>query len=328
MIKDYSIKKPPITGWITWEIQPRNKNMSNLLDVPLYELIINSNRAIKYPQLIIKTIAIVFFKRINILFVQNPSIVLSFLAVIIKLITGKKVFIDAHNAGIFPQDGKSLILTRVANFIIRNADLTIVSNQYLASVVGEKGGNPYVMPDPIPSFSHKLKKTPPICKPYVLFVCSWASDEPYWEVIRAAEKLSGIDIYITGEFKNKISKHEISTLSPAINLLGFVSEEDYLMYFQNAQIAIDLTTRDHCLVCGAYEAAAIGIPAILSDTQINREVFNDGFLYTKNNAADIATTIIDSFDRQASLKTDILSFAIRHTEEMNNKATQFKASFM
>lgn len=318
-------KSDIVAGWFTWEVQPRNRSMARVLGIELYELISNKPRVVKYFILVTKTLRIIFSKRIHVIYAQNPSIVLSFLSVWVRLIFNKRLVVDAHNAGIYPLEGRSKILNAIAQFIIRNSDITIVSNKHLAKVVSSFGGVPFVLPDPIPALHHSA--APPNLaaqEQYVLFICTWAADEPYYEVIAAAQDTQQLSIFITGNHKNKLPADYIKQLPANVRLLGFVSEEDYIQYFSNALAVIDLTTRDNCLVCGAYEAAALGVPAILSDSEVNREVFNEGFVYTNNCAADIATAIQVAITHRDVLVVDINQFRQKHIEFVEGQISELK----
>ncbi len=320
-----STSKQANAGWFTWEIQPRNRSMSQALGVDLYELTSRKPRAIKYVILFAKTLSIIFSKNIRVIYTQNPSIVLSFVAVCLKLFFGRTVIVDAHNAGIYPLEGKHKLLNGIARFISRNANLVIVSNQYLAEQVTAWGGRPFVFPDPIPPIANHPHSAPlPVDQKFALFICTWAADEPYFEVINAAKQTPDISVYVTGNYKNKLSQDYINSLPDNVRLLGFVSEEEYVHYFSNAQVAIDLTTRDHCLVCGAYEAAALGVPAILSDSKVNRDIFNKGFVYTLNNAQDIASSIQAAISLRHSLVIDIEQFKLEHTQLISSLVLRLK----
>lgn len=320
-----SMSKQNNAGWFTWEVQPRNRSMSASLDVDLYELTSKKPRSIKYIILLAKTLSIIFSKKISVIYTQNPSIVLSFVAVCLKLCLRRIVIVDAHNAGIYPLEGKHKFLNSIARFISRNASLVIVSNKYLAEQVATWGGTPFVFPDPIPPIPNHPSLAPlPAERNFALFICTWAADEPYFEVIKAAEQTPDIAIYITGNYKNKLSQEHINSLPSNVRLLGFVSEEEYVHYFSNAVVAIDLTTRDHCLVCGAYEAAALGVPAILSDSKVNRDIFNKGFIYTSNNAYDIAYAIQTAISQRQSLAMEIKQFKQAHSQLIDSLVLQLK----
>ncbi len=320
-----SVHKQNNSGWFTWEVQPRNRSMSASLGVDLYEFTSKRPRSIKYIILLAKTLSAIFSKKISVIYTQNPSIVLSFVAVCLKLCLRRIVIVDAHNAGIYPLEGKHKFLNLIARFIARNANLVIVSNKYLAEQVTNWGGTPFVFPDPIPPIANHPTQPPlPAGENFALFICTWAADEPYFEVIKAAELTPDIAIYVTGNYKNKLTQDTIKSLPNNVRLLGFVSEEEYVHYFSNALVAIDLTTRDHCLVCGAYEAAALGVPAILSDSKVNRDIFNKGFIYTSNNAHDIAISIQTAVSQRQSLATEIKQFKQSHNQLIDSLTLELK----
>jgi glycosyltransferase involved in cell wall biosynthesis len=311
------------SAWITWEIQIRNRSMAALLAVPLYELIVNKHRLIRYPVLIYQTLRIIYKNNVRILFVQNPSIVLSMLAVVLRTFRDMKVIVDAHNSGVYPLENRSRFLSRAARFIARKADAIIVTNTYLANAVQSWGANPIIMPDPVPDLHPNTDKA--TGKPYLFFICTWAEDEPYLEVFQAATLIpQHIDIYITGNYNNKLTRQQLDNLPANIKLLGFVPEHDYIGYFSSCLIAIDLTTRDNCLVCGAYEALSLQKPCIVSDSQVNHEIFSTGFVYTKNNASAIASAIKDALDRLESLNTAITIQASTHKALIEERASELK----
>ena len=309
------------SAWITWEVQTRNRSMSALLNVPLYELVIKKPRYIKYPILIARTIGLVFGRRIRFLFVQNPSIVLSFLASLLKILLPIRLVVDAHNAGVYPLEGRSAFLNAITKFIVRRADITIVTNANLASAVADLGGRPFVMPDPLPLFSASKNTATRKGSLNVFFICTWADDEPYWEVIKAAEILGEkIQINITGNYKKVLSAEDIARLPANVKLLGFVDEHVFVQTFADADVSLDLTTRDHCLVCGAYESIALGVPGIVSESAVNREVFNQGFVYARNDSGGIAEAITYACDNLQQLLGDIADLKESHDQKIKEKA--------
>lgn len=313
--QEMNFEKNLSAAWITWEIQTRNRSMANRLNIPLYELISKQPRLIRYVALSIKTISIAWKKEI--LFVQNPSIVLALVATLIKIFSKKIVIIDAHNSGIFPLDGKNKILNKITEFICRRSDKIIVTNENLAKKVNEWKGSPIVMPDPIPEIGIARKTNGYDKDKYILFICSWSSDEPYAEVFKASKLIDErIKIYITGNHqKSGINPRELPS---NIKLLGFVDEEKYFSLLSGSMISMDLTTREDCLVCGAYETAALGVPGIISDSPINREIFSKGYIYTQSDATSIASAIEKAINDMDKLKSEIKLFKTLH-EEKNEK---------
>ncbi len=279
--------------WITWEIQRRNRSMSKELDATLIELISDKHRLIKYPILIIKTLRILLVNKPKVLFVQNPSIVLSFISVIFKkMLKIETVIVDCHNGGLFPLEGRFQVLNLISKYIVKKADITIVTNSVLADYVKKNGGCAVVIPDPLPVFDHvldgdgyKVDNT----LPTAAFICTWSLDEPYEEVVTSAKALVGkVNIYITGNPRNKIN---LNSLTDNVHLTGFLSEDDYASLLNSVDFLIVLTKRDNCLNCGAYEAVSLEKPSVLSDKNALKDYFNRGSVFTDNSEDSITISI-------------------------------------
>ena len=288
--------------WITWEIQRRNKGISSALDFPLYELEVDAPQAIRYLVSVYKTVRIIVKDKPQLLVVQNPSIVLAFSSILFRLFFHYKLVVDAHNSGILPAEGKSPLLMRIARWLQRKADLTIVTNTELKKIVDCNGGKGFVLPDKIPTCPEKVE-TDLNGKLNIAFICTFSEDEPYMEVIKAASMLDNdIIFYITGRYTGKISRHDVS---PNVKLLGFVSDEEYWTLLQSADIVMDLTLREGCLVCGAYEALAANKPMILSNTLVLKEYFSKGCIYVEPDAYSIVSGVHGAVRKINELKCEI-----------------------
>ncbi len=80
-------------------------------------------------------------------------------------------------------------------------------------------------------------------------------------------------------------------LPPNLHPTGFLSEQRYEELLRDADVVIDLTRMENCLVCGAYEAVAVERPLVTSDTRALRTYFNRGTVYTAHTAQSLATAI-------------------------------------
>jgi len=215
--------------------------------------------------------------RPGIFFVQNPSLVLALSALALRIIFRYRLIMDAHNAGVFPSEGKNRLLNGISVWLQRNVDMTIVTNSVLASVILQNGGNAFVLPDPLPS--------PPDVPMYplngdftIFVICSYRHDEPFNEILHASRELpERYQFYFSGNHLN--SGVEISAY-PNVSFLGFVAEKVYWGCLRSCHIVMDLTKRSDCLVCGAYESVSLDKPIILTDSPVNRELFRIGCVYT------------------------------------------------
>lgn len=281
--------------WITWESQRRNRTLSQALDAELFEFDLKLNRVIRYLVALFKT-GITFIKeRPSLIFAQNPSLLLALFSVNYGKTFGIPVIIDSHNAGLFPSDGRNRWLNKIALYIVKKASLTLVTNNGLKNYVDRIGGTAFVLPDPLPRFDASIQDRPMVLqgRRNILFICSYASDEPYLEVLKAAKELKeGIVIYMTGN-----SKGELGSVPENVILTGFLPEDEYIRLLHAVDVVIDLTTREDCLVCGAYEAVAAEKPQILSDTKALREYFYKGALYVDNTSDGLVEKINDSISQ-------------------------------
>lgn len=310
--------------WVTWENQRRNREISkrfgaDLIEYSFIDQIVNPLK--KYPLAITLTLVALIKRKPDIIFCQNPSIVLSLMIVILGRLFNRTTIVDAHNAGIFPLNGRSLFLLSTSRFIQRKASVTLVSNQNLKRHVDANGGNAFVMPDPIPAFnSHEFIRLNNDFS--VLFICSFAEDEPYEMVFQAGNFLpKSIRIYVTGNFEKK--NINPNHLPDNIKLLGFMPEAEFVSMLSSVDATIDLTDRENCLVCGAYESISAEKPMVLSDTVALRTFFNKGAVYTQHSPVAIAQAIINIKENYEKLKDEIEGLKLEKNSEWFSRQNEF-----
>lgn len=299
--------------WITWEGHRRTKSLISLLNINLYKVSSSSKITfLKYTFLLKKTLRLLMKKQPNILFVQNPSMILAFFCTIFQCICRRKIVVDAHNIGIFFEHKNRVIQLcgQLCNiFIIKKASLIIVTNRSLARFVLSKEGRPFILPDPIPVLARK-NKIKLKGQSNVLFICTFSSDEPYLEVIKAFESLSEkIFLYVTGKCPPNLQKKRTKN----IVFTGFLPEQEYIDYLYASDLIIDLTLRQNCLVCGAYEALAVNKSFILSDTIEQKKYFGKAAIYTKNDSDSIRKAVVYALNQKRNIE---IAEKIKQEKEM------------
>lgn len=274
--------------WIIWEKQQRGRALSTYFEIPYIELLFKKKGLQRYVLSVYHTIKILFSCKPNVLIVTNPSIILNTLAQLFRPIIGYKLIVDFHNAGLFPKEGKNYLLQKFANFLVSNADYSIVTNRKLANYVESIKGKPVVLPDALPNMS--AQSTRPMTNPSffnVMLVRGGGKDEPYAIINELIDELknTNIKLYITGKNNAEIKPNE------NVVLTGFLLDEDYNKLMNDIDAVIVLSDRHDNLMCGAYEAVSLEKPLIASDTEVIRWYFNKGTVYTKNSARNIYESI-------------------------------------
>ena len=309
--------------WLTWEVQRRNRSLAKAVSATLHELRHSGGRLARYCALIPRTFALVRRERPAVIYYQNPSIILAALLATMKALrlTRARLIGDFHNAGVYPPAGARWLVP----WIVRNSDLVIVSNRNLEAAIARFGGRAMSIPDPIPHFEAGAHEPAATETFDVLFICSWAPDEPIVEVLKAArlvgERQPGIVISITGRPKlDKVGWSE--SIPDNVRLTGFLAELEFERRLLAAKVVLDLTTRADCMVCGAYEAVSAGVPMVLSDNEPTRAYFRRGALFTDNSAQSIAAEILRAHDHHAKLQREVADLRLELLREEQAKLNE------
>ncbi len=323
------IKNKSIT-WITWADHRRTSEIAAELNAEL--IVVNSAGPIwaKHLARSLKTISILRAKKDNVIIVQNPSRILAAIATLFSFFWGYPLLVDRHTNFRLGKkvsfDPRIWFLILCSNFSIRYADLTIVTNEFLKDLVERKGGRGFVLPDKIP-FLH----SDGLCdenikgsdgRERVVFICTFADDEPYGSVIEAGNLLDRkIQIFITGNYKSQ-PKFAADDLPSNVKFTGFLPDSDYTKLLSSADVVIDFTSLEWCLVCGGYEALSLNKPLVTSNTQALIEYFEDSAIFSTHSPVAIAHAINKAIDFKEDLKQKSAQLKQKKEEEWRR---QFKS---
>ncbi|MEN8129856.1 MAG: hypothetical protein ABFS45_06615 [Pseudomonadota bacterium] len=295
--------------WVSWQGHRRTSGICDYLAVDLHVVKSTKKSVTRYPQLIYRTIRLLRTEKPKVLFIQNPSIVLTALSILLRPFFGYRLVVDAHNEAVQPYVHDNLAVRIVSTFLLRNADLTIVTNLYLAETVTANRGEAFVLPDRLPEIDG-LNPVDLVQGAFnIIVIATYAADEPILSIIDAAAMLQGrVTLYVTGDYSRldeSIRRH----LPANIVFTGFLSDEDYWGYLKSADAIIDLTTMDNCLVCGAYEGVAVAKPLVLSRNDATVRYFSKGVVYTDNSAQDIHRALLELIGSHDSLSGEMAELA-------------------
>jgi glycosyltransferase involved in cell wall biosynthesis len=295
------IRRSGATIWLTWERHRRTRELSRELGLRLFEIESNLPRSLKYIPLLWKSAVLLFRERPQVLFIQCPSFVLGLWAAALKPVLRYTLVADLHTEAVEPFIVSFPCYRTLLRRIQRAADYCVVSNGALKEVVERTGGKALVLPDKLPALGAAAEAARPV--PIVVFICTYSSDEPYRDVIEAARLVGPrIAVFITGD------PHGFEPdrpLPPHVQLTGFLAEAAYEDLLRSADVVIDLTSAENCLVCGAYEAVALEKPLVTSDTRALREYFRLGTVYARHDAQSLAAAITYALAHKGRLTTEM-----------------------
>lgn len=259
----------------------------------------------KYILQTFKTLQVLFKEKSKAIHVQNPPFPCGLTVYFYSLLSGAKFVFEHHSATFDPPWDWALPIQK---FLVRRASANIVTNQHWADVVNSWGGETVVMFDP---FLDLPAGKPFAVKPgfNVVFISTFAQDEPVEEVMEAARQLPDINFYITGN-KSKKPASFFESAPSNVTFTGFLDPNgEYLGLLRAADAVIVLTTRDFTLQLGGCEALAVGKPLITSDFPYLHEVFSKGTVFVANTSDSIR---------------DGVQYMQKHIEEMANDIEIFR----
>ncbi len=304
--------------WLSWECHRRSRELARAIGAELRERSVNLPRFVKYPFLLSAAVVDLVWQKPRVLFVQCPSVVLAAWACLLKRVLRYRLVIDNHNEGVNPFNCTARWYRGLTAWIQRAADLNIVTNDALREIVERNGGRGYVLPDRIPDLPG-FAGGEEVESDLVVFICTYAPDEPYVAVIEAARCLEGrARIHITGNHRG-VEAAVVRRAPENVRFTGFLSEEEYVRLLSSAAVIVDLTRMDDCLVCGAYEAVALGKPLVTSDTRALRSYFSKGTVYAGSDPESVARSIQRALERRDELAEEMRTLRRELEESWNGQ---------
>lgn len=321
--------------WLTWDDHRRSKELSDYFDAEYAVFQTRSKGTLRYMVLMMRTCIFLFRKKPKLIFCQNPSVVLSFIVCVWKKMFPSCLVVDRHSNFKFETESSLKIKWKafhwLSDYTIRHADLTIVTNSELMSIVESKGGHGIVLPDRIPNLNAggeilKLKG-----KYRFLFICTFSVDEPVDDVLSVFSELdpSLYTVYVTGSYGN-YGMYDFFSSCENIVFLGFVSDEDYVSYLNSIDCTIVLTSMPMTINCGSYESVSLMKPQIVADSRVIKDYFSEGCVYVNpheresiKNGVIKAAANLDALKKEVKIFTPYLeqrwaSIATAVKEEISN----------
>jgi glycosyltransferase involved in cell wall biosynthesis len=264
---------------------------------------------LKYPLQAAATLRLLGRERPAVVLVQNPPPVAPLVVALYAAVTGAGFIIDSHSEAFLIRRWRwTLPLQR---WLARCALATVVTNAHLAGVVRRWGAPALIAVDPpitIPSRDGDAEPAlePPADRFTVVVVSTFADDEPIGEVLQAARALPDVRFAITGD--PAYARPEwLAEPPPNVEFTGFLQRDAYFARIRCANALLVLTTLDHTVLRGAWEALDLGQPLVLSDWPILREYFCRGTVHVVNTAASIAAGIREARAREAALRAEMVA---------------------
>ncbi len=303
--------------WITWETQRRNPELARAFHADYRPFDYSRYGAMsRYFISATKTLRLLCgLPRGSTVFAQCPSLGLVFLLSLTRSVKHFNLVIDAHNAAFDYLHSSNWFVRTLVRYSFARANVIIIS--HLAIPIPENLQKKVVaLPDRIPEIGKHVipKRLGEVTRPVITLISSFAADEPIEEFIEAiAKSPEPFTLFVTGSLARAGALARLQ--SEKIRFTDFLAAEEYEALIQHSDLLVDLTTREDCLVCGAYEALAVGVPMVLSDHQVLRETFSQGYLFSANDQSSYQKVLGEFLGSAAELREQIKAFRRRFAED-------------
>ena len=298
---------PPAVSFVTWYPSCRRSDaLAERLGGPSHLIhFFEFKRPMYAPAKYILQAATTFRRllrdRPDVVFVASPPVFAVVAVWAYAKVSGTRYIVDAHT-GVF-DDPRWTWLSRLSRFLSRDALATVVTNRALADRVRAWGANVLIIGD-VPVRFPDVRPADLGAGTHVVVINTFSQDEPVAEVIEAARLVPDAKFHITGNPRHARNAWK-GTLSQNARFTGWLSDEEYAALLGAANMVVTLTTHDHTMQRGGYEAMAAEKPLITSDWPLLRETFSRGTLHVDNTAKGIAAAITQASVEQTTLTTEM-----------------------
>jgi hypothetical protein len=268
----------------------------------------------RYLVLTFQSIPILIKEKPDIIYIQVPPLPTVLLVYVYCLFSGAKYIMDTHSCSYTSVWSKLLWLLR---WFSHRALVTIVHNTEIEQIVAQWGCK-VISISYIPGEYQQSKPYPVSEKFNIAFVCSFSQDEPIQAVLEAAAHLPDVTVYITGNVK-RATPELIKSAPQNCHFTGFLSLDEYLGLLENVDAIMDLTTEEHTVLLGGFEAITFRKPFITSDTTILRNYFSDGVVHVSNTSEGIRAGIRCAQEDFSNLQQGIHRLKAKLDMEWANK---------
>lgn len=294
-----------------------------------YDLAIYSRPLVplRYVLSSVRTLAYLARRRPRALVMQCPPAPAAALAVGWGRVAGTPVVLDTHPAS-FERHGVHALMRPLVARLVRRAAGCIVTTPRLGEQVRRWGGRPVVVHEAPMPWSERLEppsagSARPDGRPEVLFVCTFAPDEPVSELLDAARELPDVRFSITGD-RRRLTPELRRAAPPNVRFAGYLGPRAYVRALTHADVVVSLTLRQDSVPRSAHEAVDALAPLVLSDWPHMHPLFEQA-VFVDNGGASIASGIAEALARSATLRQAAPGARHAQRRRWEDQLTQLRA---
>lgn len=243
-----------------------------------------------------RTIAYLIRRRPRAVMVQAPPVPAVAIAWAWTRLAGVPLLIDSHPASFGTEEARidQLMRPLLARLVPRAAGC-IVTTPRLGEEISNWGGRPLVVHEAPMPWAERVHPRTRATERRVLFVCTFAPDEPVTEALEAAARLPDVTFAITGDLR-RLTEATRQAAPGNVEWVGYLSATDYVTALTQADVIMSLTNRVESVARSAHEGVDALRPMVISGGPHMRDLFPHA-VFVENEPESIAAGVAEALGR-------------------------------
>jgi glycosyltransferase involved in cell wall biosynthesis len=243
-----------------------------------------------------RTVGYLLRRRPRAVIVQSPPVPAVALVWLWAKLARAPVVIDSHPAsfGLEGDHARHHLMRPLLAQLAGHSDGCIVTTPRLAEQVRRWNGSPLVVHEAPMAWHERIKPRDCSAGRRVLFVNTFAPDEPWLQALDAASAMPEVTFQVTGDLRRRPPGTAASP--PNVEWVGYLARDQYVDALAQADVVMTLTSRLDSVQRSAHEAVDALRPLVLSDWPHMRELFPHA-VFVENTAAGIRAGVEEAFRR-------------------------------
>jgi hypothetical protein len=256
-----------------------------------------------------RTVAYLVRRRPRAVMVQAPPVPAVAIAWAWSRLARIPLLIDSHPASFGTEQARvDRVMRPLLAWLVPRAAGCIVTTPRLGEQISRWGGRPIVVHEAPMPWGERIRERGCSGERRVLFVCTFAPDEPLMPTLQAAAQLGDVAFKITGDLR-RLPDTARSAAPENVEWVGYLNAADYVAALEHADVVMSLTTRPESVARSAHEGVEALRPMVISGGPHMRDLFPYA-VFVENEPDSVAAGV---------------SEALRRCQELSEKAIEARS---
>lgn len=243
-----------------------------------------------------RTVAYLLRRRPRAVMVQAPPVPAVAIAWAWSRLARVPLLIDSHPASFGVEEARvDRVMRPLLSWLVPRAAGCIVTTPRLGEQISRWGGRPIVVHEAPMPWGERVRPRGCSEERRVLFVCTFAPDEPVMQTLEAAARLPDVTFAITGDLRRLPEAVRIAA-PDNVEWTGYLNGGEYVATLEQADVVMSLTNRPESVARSAHEGVDALRPMVISGGPHMRDLFPHA-VFVENQPESIAAGVTEALRR-------------------------------